>query len=1328
MNLKRMSELGRSMVEMLGVLAVIGILSVAGVAGYQLAMKKHVENELKSELVMRAIDVSSQILAGKNPDISGFPGEVRGYSMELAATPNSSAYLDEDGNEIPLEEVVIGPSEEKFAIAVGNLPESLVEFFVELASQTGIIQSVVDSKGKKINLNSTDFLDSDGKTIKIYVIFKSDLAMKSKEELKDAVKNAAGCQSGTPSWILGYGSGCICPDNKGGEKCQEETPCQNGHWFDQLNTEGGVCLCDTGYTGVYCNEKVGNSPCQIEGKNTEGLACMQAGIPGKCRNGGCIISGQYKCTKIDGQCAEGYFCHFGGQNTPNTCEEVNYDKKEIDGNTYYVNQDTDLRSWCRAKNGKDCDWGFLTYEGAQSWCAGIEDGDEKVSAQLLTGDEFKKVYSKLGLPAVLDDQKYWLQDGQVITVKGKTETVTDTTTGAAAVVCVKSQASGEFAGNLTAVEQKFIANMKINYDSLKDFEVGEADKSNDYYQTALTLNEIKALSKEIVDLSGVLSHPADPGYAQAVKTLREKYNQAKELWKKLEKWNKDQKNQVALLVKDIIQNFGVKTAWADSEPEFVGDPDVVNYACQHLCPLGTSFCRGECCFQACDISGKCPSPCLGKEKFSITQGKICKCPIGTTWIDAESGTDDWLESIGADPSSENEENSLPHGECCPRGSVLHNNQCHCLNGEDSKGNCCQDSVKESAKYGKICECPAGTNWTTLSTAGFYDVSSGAEEYLDLTFSGECCPDGSEWNGKECATPCDRETSLLGGEWAKDAEGHCCRREDIWTDGTCCPSDFRAEAEHICCPKSQHASNGHCCDQGLEWSEDTFGGFLGMMKTKTSACCPLGKKWNAKEQKCCGEGECSCPDGGIQQNGTCCKDGKGYNPKTNEYSEYNPSCGCPYPGVEQNGVCCLGLDEYNPSVQGYVYSYFSSCSCPDGGEKKERTCCKNGKAYNCTLDDTVEGKKVLMNCGYFYVEDICCPPGTHVLTAGGAASGGHKMCCPEGTEPSYSGATEESTGEGIYACCPEGEGAISDGTCCPNDRRTRDKDNKFFCCPKGEHASWTGENNEDIQRSTIEVCCPEGEGAISDGTCCPLGRRGADKDGKYFCCPKGQNSSPTDEKSGDGTPIYTCCPADEEAASDGSCCPFSRWGKDKDERAFCCPEGQYAASTGEQTEKYTLIHTCCPEGESATSDGRCCPNNRAGVDKNGKYFCCPEGEHASLGSNTIETKCCPMGQEWKEEKQKCDNICPTWEGVISDGTCCPHDRIRRDKDRKSFCCPEGEHASWTGEIYGEWYIRTCCPIGQEWNEEKQKCDSGCPDGEVDVTRSVHKGADGKWYLL
>ena len=55
------NETGRSMVEMLGVLAIVGVLSAGGVYGYGVAMKKHKANELLHQASMLATTISAQI-------------------------------------------------------------------------------------------------------------------------------------------------------------------------------------------------------------------------------------------------------------------------------------------------------------------------------------------------------------------------------------------------------------------------------------------------------------------------------------------------------------------------------------------------------------------------------------------------------------------------------------------------------------------------------------------------------------------------------------------------------------------------------------------------------------------------------------------------------------------------------------------------------------------------------------------------------------------------------------------------------------------------------------------------------------------------------------------------------------------------------------------------------------------------------------------------------------------------------------------------------------------------------------------------------------------
>ncbi|MCM1324436.1 MAG: hypothetical protein NC218_09935 [Acetobacter sp.] len=57
MRLKQTNELGRSMIEMLGVLAIVGMLSVGGIAGYSKAMMKYKLNKLTEEYIQFFNDI-----------------------------------------------------------------------------------------------------------------------------------------------------------------------------------------------------------------------------------------------------------------------------------------------------------------------------------------------------------------------------------------------------------------------------------------------------------------------------------------------------------------------------------------------------------------------------------------------------------------------------------------------------------------------------------------------------------------------------------------------------------------------------------------------------------------------------------------------------------------------------------------------------------------------------------------------------------------------------------------------------------------------------------------------------------------------------------------------------------------------------------------------------------------------------------------------------------------------------------------------------------------------------------------------------------------------
>lgn len=92
-------ESGRTMLEMLGVLAIAGVLSIVGILSFRVAMEKHKVNTIIDEAQKRATLVTSQMLLDDNaiPTLNDFSGNDLGYCVfdtvvytkdNLSAMPN----------------------------------------------------------------------------------------------------------------------------------------------------------------------------------------------------------------------------------------------------------------------------------------------------------------------------------------------------------------------------------------------------------------------------------------------------------------------------------------------------------------------------------------------------------------------------------------------------------------------------------------------------------------------------------------------------------------------------------------------------------------------------------------------------------------------------------------------------------------------------------------------------------------------------------------------------------------------------------------------------------------------------------------------------------------------------------------------------------------------------------------------------------------------------------------------------------------------------------------------------------------------------------------
>ena len=100
-NFNRKNEKGRSMIEMLGVLAIIGVLSVGGIAGYSKAMTKYRINKTIEQLTL--IVGNFRAFYGRQKDVGDFYcflcGSIGDKIVQKAKLiPDEMMVLDDNGN------------------------------------------------------------------------------------------------------------------------------------------------------------------------------------------------------------------------------------------------------------------------------------------------------------------------------------------------------------------------------------------------------------------------------------------------------------------------------------------------------------------------------------------------------------------------------------------------------------------------------------------------------------------------------------------------------------------------------------------------------------------------------------------------------------------------------------------------------------------------------------------------------------------------------------------------------------------------------------------------------------------------------------------------------------------------------------------------------------------------------------------------------------------------------------------------------------------------------------------------------------------------------
>ena len=90
--MRKLMELGRSMVEMLGVLAIIGVLSIVGISGYRKAMLRHYANEAWDLIAKFRNDVLERATLNPNEKCNDSASVATWYCSAQKNAPGTANY------------------------------------------------------------------------------------------------------------------------------------------------------------------------------------------------------------------------------------------------------------------------------------------------------------------------------------------------------------------------------------------------------------------------------------------------------------------------------------------------------------------------------------------------------------------------------------------------------------------------------------------------------------------------------------------------------------------------------------------------------------------------------------------------------------------------------------------------------------------------------------------------------------------------------------------------------------------------------------------------------------------------------------------------------------------------------------------------------------------------------------------------------------------------------------------------------------------------------------------------------------------------------------
>ena len=299
-------ESGRSMVEMLGTLAIIGVLSIGGIAGYKYGMDKYKANQTINDVMLMGVDIITQLSQNRGtPTLSSDWGTktTAGYDFTVVQNPED---------------------ETQYGIQITGVPTSICKQVGDGLKQT--VAVYVGNEDYTSDTETDPCDESDSNTMEFYF---------EKSAIEPECKTNTDCGEGNycdNGWCF---SGSQPEVSKVLDKQCTSTDDCNTEWIMGSYNGAGYETC------AYCY----NGKC-IEQPTVQGYSCTlkNGNIPGQCYAGQCIAKGcndKNPCQNKDEYCASpntysSSECHAFHEGEQGVCVKPDFKYYKIDGYIYYV--------------------------------------------------------------------------------------------------------------------------------------------------------------------------------------------------------------------------------------------------------------------------------------------------------------------------------------------------------------------------------------------------------------------------------------------------------------------------------------------------------------------------------------------------------------------------------------------------------------------------------------------------------------------------------------------------------------------------------------------------------------------------------------------------------------------------------------------------------------------------------------------------------------------------------------------------------------------------------------------------------------------------------